>query len=430
MRFYISTSALIALASAQTFTACNPMEKDCPNDPAIAATFETNFKAGKDAVKGWKQTAGTLNYGKDGAEFTLAKKGDAPTIQTEGYLHFGYVEVKMKAAPGAGIVSSIVLQSEDLDEVDWEYIGSVPSKVQMNYFGKGNTTTYDRMIEAPIASHLEMHTYALNWTQDAITWIIDDKPVRTLKYSEANGGKNFPQTPSNVRIGIWAGGDSDSPGTVEWAGGKPDYSKAPFTQTVESVKIINYSPGKEYEWSDKSGSYQSIKVIEPGKKEGNSVNDKGIAPATGGSNTPIESVVNKPSGSQSSGAQPTGSSATGGNSTAPATGGKPKDGKPCDCDGTLTVTMTGTPPAAAPPATSAPAATPSTQPPFPVIKTDSRTPPSAPAPTAPSSGIAKPTGGANSSVPVNFPGAAASVRGTGLATAFFAIVGAVAVFAL
>lgn len=25
----------------------------------------------------------------------------------------------MKAAPGAGIVSSLVLQSEDLDEIDW-----------------------------------------------------------------------------------------------------------------------------------------------------------------------------------------------------------------------------------------------------------------------------------------------------------------------
>jgi hypothetical protein len=28
-------------------------------------------------------------------------------------------QVKMKAAPGAGIVSSIVLESDALDEVDW-----------------------------------------------------------------------------------------------------------------------------------------------------------------------------------------------------------------------------------------------------------------------------------------------------------------------
>ena len=51
-------------------------------------------------------------------------------------LHFGYVEVVMKAAPGVGIISSIVLQSDNLDEVDWEWIGGVDSRVQQNYFGK------------------------------------------------------------------------------------------------------------------------------------------------------------------------------------------------------------------------------------------------------------------------------------------------------
>jgi hypothetical protein len=136
MRFtsYAAASALAALATAQTFTDCNPMEKDCPNDPAMPATFETDFKAGESAVKGWKQTAGSLKYGPGGAEFIIEKAGDAPTIQSEGFLHFGYVEVKMTAAKGQGIVSSIVLQSQDLDEVDWEWIGGQEGKVQMNYF--------------------------------------------------------------------------------------------------------------------------------------------------------------------------------------------------------------------------------------------------------------------------------------------------------
>jgi len=135
MRFttYAAASALATLATAQTFTDCNPMEKECPNDPAMPASWSTDFKAGKDSVKGWKQTAGSLTYGAGGAEFTVAKKGDAPTIQSEGFLHFGYVEVKMTAAKGQGIISSIVLQSQDLDEVDWEWIGGQEGKVQMNY---------------------------------------------------------------------------------------------------------------------------------------------------------------------------------------------------------------------------------------------------------------------------------------------------------
>jgi hypothetical protein len=63
--------------------------------------------------------SGSVSYGSNGAQFTVAKKGDAPTIETGFYFFFGTAEVKMQAAPGTGIVSSIVLESDDLDEVDW-----------------------------------------------------------------------------------------------------------------------------------------------------------------------------------------------------------------------------------------------------------------------------------------------------------------------
>jgi len=380
MRFtsYIGASAALALASAQTFTECNPMEKECPNNPAIAATFETNFKAGKDAVKGWKQTAGTLKYTDAGADFVLAKKGDAPTIQTEGYLHFGYIEVKAKAAPGQGVVSSIVLQSEDLDEVDWEFIGGVGDKVQMNYFGKGNTTTYDRMIQAPVGNTQgEFHTYALNWTAESLVWIIDEKPVRTLNFGDANGGNNYPQTPSTVRIGIWAGGDpANNKGTIEWAGGEIDYNKAPYTMSVESVKIINYSPGLEYKWTDKSGKYQSIEVIEPGKADGAPVNTAvPLATATGTGGAPGK--VDIPSAT---------ATATKDGYNSP----KPSGSAPC---GTTTVTVT-LPPGEAPPSSTTP----------PQIQTDT-----APAPT-PTGGYGPPRNAtsATTSVPPEFTGAASN----------------------
>lgn len=272
-------AGLSVLASAQTFTACNPtVNSTCPNDPAMKETFDTDFRKGIDSIKGWKLTAGKLDYKPEGAEFTMHKRYDSVTIQSETYLLFGYVEVKMKAASGKGIISSIVVQSEDLDEVDWEFIGTVDSNVQTNYFGKGNTTSYDRMREAPVAKPQEtFHTYALDWKPEGMTWLIDGVAVRTLKYEEAVGGKNYPQTPSTVRLGIWAGGDPDnSPGTIEWAGGETDFSKAPFTMTVESVKIKNYNPGTEYKWTDKSGDWKSIEVVGKGKPEGAPENEKPI----------------------------------------------------------------------------------------------------------------------------------------------------------
>ncbi|OCK76792.1 glycoside hydrolase family 16 protein, partial [Lepidopterella palustris CBS 459.81] len=261
------------VCNAQTFSSCNPtVNISCPADPAISTPFTSDFTKGSSALTGWTTTAGSLTYDTSGsgALFTINKRGDAPTIQSTGYLFFGYVEVKMKAAAGQGIISSIVLESDDLDEVDWEFIGGTDSGVQTNYFGKGNTTTYDRMIPYNVATPQEVsHTYALNWTADSLVWLIDNVPQRTLHYADAVGGKNYPQTPMNVRIGIWAGGDpSNSAGTITWAGGPTDYTKAPFTMSVESVKIINYTPGTSYSYSDMSGSYQSIKVAGAGNPSG------------------------------------------------------------------------------------------------------------------------------------------------------------------
>ena len=54
-------------------------------------------------------------------DFFMNKYPDAWTkeYETENYFFFGSLEVKMKAAPGDGIISSIVMESDALDEVDW-----------------------------------------------------------------------------------------------------------------------------------------------------------------------------------------------------------------------------------------------------------------------------------------------------------------------
>ena len=65
--------------------------------------------------------------------FTIAKKGDAPTIESKFSIFFGELEVKMTTAPGTGIVSTIVLESDDLDEIDWvRGIGPIMSEGKRN----------------------------------------------------------------------------------------------------------------------------------------------------------------------------------------------------------------------------------------------------------------------------------------------------------
>jgi hypothetical protein len=74
-----------------------------------------------------------------------------------------------------------------------------------------------------------------------------------------------------LKLGNWAGGAEGNPeGTIEWAGGKTDFSKAPFDMYVQDVSIKNYNPAASYEYGDNSGSWQSIKI----NKDGSSSNNK------------------------------------------------------------------------------------------------------------------------------------------------------------
>ncbi|WYZ42686.1 hypothetical protein EsH8_VI_000385 [Colletotrichum jinshuiense] len=263
---FVRQASLVALLAtstlAQTFTDCNPTEKTCPANAGLTkSTYSVDFTKGAD-TDAWTTTAGNISYTADGAEFTLNKQGDAPTIETSWYFFFGRAEVIMKAAPGTGIVSSVVIESDDLDEVDWEWLGGKDAEVQTNYFGKGNTTSYDRgAFHTIAATQTEFHNYTIDWTTSAVTWYINGALVRTLNYADALGGKNFPQTPARLRLGIWAGGDpTNNEGTITWAGGETDYTKAPFTMTVQKVSITNANPAKSYTYGDLTGDWTSIKL--------------------------------------------------------------------------------------------------------------------------------------------------------------------------
>jgi beta-glucanase (GH16 family) len=273
MRFTKSTAVLAAslsVAIAQTFTSCNPLEKTtCPKDLGLPlGAFSSDFTQGKSAS--WSTAAySTMSYGSSGAEFSISGPKQAPTMETDFYIFFGRISVKAKAAPGAGIVSSIVLESDDLDEIDWEFIGGDTSHVQTNFYGKGNTTTYDRVIYEQVDSpQTTFHTYTLDWNAQRLEYIIDGTTVRTLPYNDplALGGKNYPQTPMKLKLGNWCGGCAGEPkGTIQWAGGPTTFGNDPYVMYVESVDITNYNPADSYEYTDTSGSWQSIKIIKDGK---------------------------------------------------------------------------------------------------------------------------------------------------------------------
>ena len=182
---------------------------------------------------------------------------------------FGKVEITMKAAPGAGIVSTVVLQSDNLDEIDMEWLGADGTEVQTNYFGKGDVTTYNRGQFNPAKNNQnEFITYTIEWTESQITWKVGNTIVRVLTPDTADENQ-YPQTPMQVKFGAWSGGDaSNPPGTIDWARGPTNYGNGPFSMIVKSIAVTDYSTGSQYTYGDQSGSWGSIQAV-GGKINGN-----------------------------------------------------------------------------------------------------------------------------------------------------------------
>jgi len=268
---YIPALALLATvfvppAAGQLSTLCNPTEKTCPPDPALG-TAHTFYFNSTPPDNTFISTASEIEFDeKNGATFTIAKKGDSSTLESNFFFFFGRSEVHMKAARGQGVISSIVWGSDTLDEVDWEFKGGEETTVFSNYFGKGNEKEPNlrgQDHQLPSGTIFDLHNYTSVWTKDKLEWYIDGNLVRTLLPKDANNTQNYPQTPMSLRMGSWVAGDPDRPqGTIDWAGGLTDFSQAPFVMYVESAHVEDFSQGKEYTYTDKSGTWESIKITE------------------------------------------------------------------------------------------------------------------------------------------------------------------------
>jgi beta-glucanase (GH16 family) len=266
----------------------------CPNPKAVGSKpVDIDFRKGANSF--FKLADGTsLKYDNNlGAVFTINKETDAPTIASHKYIFFGQVDVTVRAARGVGIVTSFVLQSDDLDEIDWEWLGGDLARVQTNFFSKGCTETYDRGGFSPVADPInQFHTYTIKWTPTQLDWLIDGVVVRTLMNTGVQGCAGYPQSPMQIKLGTWVAGRKDAPqGTIEWAGGLANFGDIPFDGYYQSLRIVDYMGGQgateatEYHYTDRTGSWQSIKVVNNGEESDSSSTSKSSTAKPTGSTT-------------------------------------------------------------------------------------------------------------------------------------------------
>ncbi|CAG8565972.1 1715_t:CDS:2 [Ambispora leptoticha] len=164
------------------------------------------------------------------------------TLNSTYLMHYGTVSAKIKASPIGGVVTAYITMSPEGDEIDWELVGNDTLHAQSNWYWNGvilwGVHGGNHTVPPPGISET-FNTYTLNWTPDAITWLINGNPVRTLNKADTvvNGTAEFPNRPSHIQLGIWDG--SGAPGTADWANGPIDWKsqKSNPRTYVSEVKI-------------------------------------------------------------------------------------------------------------------------------------------------------------------------------------------------
>jgi len=160
---------------------------------------------------------------------TMPPRSVGTVLASSTYMWYGSVKAKIKTSVGQGVVTAFILYSDVKDEIDYEFVGVDLNQAQTNYYFQG-IPKYDQGGNSSVSSNTyeNFHDYEIQWTPDAIRWLIDDEEVRVKEksdtWNETANQWDFPQTPSRVQLSIWPGGaDTNAKGTIDWAGGPIDW---------------------------------------------------------------------------------------------------------------------------------------------------------------------------------------------------------------
>ncbi|KAJ2891471.1 putative glycosidase CRH2, partial [Coemansia aciculifera] len=161
-------------------------------------------------------------------------KGFGATVSAAYTFQYGRVTARIKTASIAkGVVSSFIYRDDQVgDEIDFEWVGKAPTQVQTNFFYH-NIPNHSNKYKFDVGddTSANYHDYTIDWTPDAITWIVDGKTLRTQlrnsTYDSASKVYQYPAAVGRISFSIWDGGNSASNGTQAWAG-----SPTPWTPST------------------------------------------------------------------------------------------------------------------------------------------------------------------------------------------------------
>ncbi|MBC8041855.1 MAG: family 16 glycosylhydrolase [Rhizobacter sp.] len=152
---------------------------------------------------------------------------------------YGRYAVRMKAAKGSGVISSFfTYRYSPWQEIDIEFLGKSPSKIQFNVFfnagkpGDLNNKGSDEpvLVELGFDATAAFHDYVFEWTDKYIRWYADGKMLHEVSKPE-----RLPDLPQQVMMNIW------HPSIMDWSG-PIDEAALPTFAEYEYVRLYRKKP--------------------------------------------------------------------------------------------------------------------------------------------------------------------------------------------
>ncbi|NOY77411.1 MAG: family 16 glycosylhydrolase [Calditrichaeota bacterium] len=169
------------------------------------------------------------------AEAKSLKGAELRTLQSYTY---GRFEVRYRAVQASGALASFftfhdnISSTKDWNEIDIEIMGRYTDEVQLNTITAGQTShVYPQWVSFNPAA--DFHTYAFEWTPNAVAWFIDGKEV-VRQTGEHIATLNKPQ---KIMMNIWP------PAYSNWAG-KWNPAVLPLFAYYDWVSYASYTPGR------------------------------------------------------------------------------------------------------------------------------------------------------------------------------------------
>jgi beta-glucanase (GH16 family) len=159
----------------------------------------------------------------------------------------GRFEARIKLPEGQGIWPAFWLLGADIDEVSWpacgeidimEYLGHEPNVLHgtihgPGHFGGGAITR--RHVLAQGGFNLGFHVFAVEWSEDAITWMVDGLAFLTVTPADLPRGATWVYDhPFFVILNVAVGG--------RWPGAPDDSTVFPQTMLVDYVRVYGELP--------------------------------------------------------------------------------------------------------------------------------------------------------------------------------------------